>query len=281
MSSTSYRIISLARNGCQFLFRFHLVQCLPFEENNLLWPVQSLEQGDHESRIVQPFEIGSPFPISYLSSFASSCVQVIKLPVGYVSWAFELLVRRCWLRASWQPSWLWKRILISVSKLWTPTILQRSFISHDFTGNPKFWGPLMFQTYPLGGNMVECSQNYILWFRFVNHHMRGGFKHFECSSGEVCFLQERISQKHETLLGDPPYLVRAERFTVLQKQNPLLYIYISICMSIVKFHVFFALYNILMYNMYLHIFSHLFPIHQELVKTAILHILQSTWPRSA
>ena len=111
MSSTSYRIISLARNGCQFLFRFHLVQCLPFEEEkNLLWPVQSLEQGDHESRIVQPFEIGSPFPIfSYLSSFASSCVQVIKLPVGYVSWAFELLVRRCWLRASWQPSWLWKK----------------------------------------------------------------------------------------------------------------------------------------------------------------------------
>ena len=59
--------------------------------------------------------------------------------------------------------------------------------------------------------------------------MRGGFKHFECSSGEVCFLQERISQKHETLLGDPPYLVRAERFTVLQKQNPLhlSYIYIN------------------------------------------------------
>lgn len=55
-----------------------------------------------------------------------------------------------------------KRILISVSKLWTPTILQRSFTSHDFTGNPKFWRPLMFQTYPLGGIMVERSQ--IIYF---------------------------------------------------------------------------------------------------------------------
>lgn len=227
MSSTSYRIISLARNGCQFLFRFHLVQCLPFEENNLLWPVQSLEQGDHESRIVQPFEIGSPFPIfSYLSSFASSCVQVIKLPVGYVSWAFELLVRRCWLRASWQPSWLWKKDFDISLKNYGPPQSSREASFHMISlETQSFGGPLMFQTYPLGGNMVECSQNYILWFRFVNHHMRGGFKHFECSSGEVCFLQERISQKHETLLGDPPYLVRAERFTVLQKQNPLLYIY--------------------------------------------------------
>lgn len=228
MSSTSYRIISPARNGCQFLFRFHLVQCLPFEEEkNLLWPVQSLEQGDHESRIVQPFEIGSPFPmLSYLSSFAFSCVQVIKPPVGYVSWAFELLARRCWLRASWQPSWLWKKDFDISLKImdphnppeklhftwfhWKPKVLEASNVSDIPIGGGLWWNaPKLYTSIPI------FESSYAWWFQT-----------FWMFIGGVCFLQELISQKHETLLGDPPYLVRAERFTLLQKQNPLIYVYI-------------------------------------------------------
>lgn len=97
-----------------------------------------------------------------------------------------------------------KRILISVSKLWTPTILQRSFTSHDFTGNPKFWRPLMFQTYPLGGDYGGTLPNYILRFRFLNHHMRGGFKHFECSSGEFVFFKSWFLRSTKLFWAIPP-----------------------------------------------------------------------------
>lgn len=180
-------------------------------------------------------------------SWIKNCTTIwnrFSIPYIFISFIFRIQLRSgyqaaCWLRILGLRAFGEEMLIESI--LTTFMIVKKGFWYQSQNYGPpqssreasfhmisletqSFGGPLMFQTYPLGGNMVECSQNYILWFRFVNHHMRGGFKHFECSSGEVCFLQERISQKHETLLGDPPYLVRAERFTVLQKQNPLLYI---------------------------------------------------------